>query len=454
MSQTAPHHVELNQVFDRPLQVEFDEPAQSSDGGIVLLAAVDKDMDLASRLAAALADRRQAGKVRHTVGQLLRQRVFGIACGYPDGNDVAVMGDDPLFKLACGRSLDERLGSQPTLSRFENALDARALLRLSYALCDVVVDAQRRARHRRPPRRITIDLDGVCDEVHGGQQLALFNGFYDAWCYLPLVASIAFDDEKAQYVVGAVLRGGGATHDLGAIATLKRLTPRLRAAFPTARLDFRADGAFATPEVLEWCEGQGLTYYVNLPGNQRLSAAAQPFAEEARSRFATGKKARVCGAFEYAAKTWDEDRRVVVKAEVTACEDREPRHNPRYVVTNDRRSTPRLVYARYARRGDVENRYKELRALAFDRASCTDHFANQLRYLLSVAALALYQELQRRLRTTPLARAQAPTLRERLVKLGVRVLVTTRRIVLKAPAAWAWMRWWTTAALTLRPRPA
>jgi hypothetical protein len=451
MTDDAAQRVELPFVFDRPVHVEFDAPAQSSDGGLVLLAAADRQLGLTDAMAAAAGDRRQSAKVRHSVRELFRQRVYGIACGYPDCNDAATMGRDPLFQLACAGAQTD-LGSQPTLSRFENSLNSRQLLRTAYALCDAVLRMQKKARRKNPPRRITIDIDGVCDEVHGGQQLALFNQHYDAWCYLPLVVSVAFDDEREQFVVAAFLRGGGACSDQAAVPALKRLVPRLRALFPRAALELRADGAFCTPELLSWCESHDLVYYLSRPGNSVLHGLAEPFMAESRQRFAAGRKSRVMGEFDYAAHSWDQDRRVVVRADVCRV-GRTEKDNPRYVVTNDEKSAPVTIYTKYTRRGSVENRYKELRQLAFDRTSCTDHFANQFRYLETVAAFALFQELRRRLARTPAAGLQVATLRERLVKLGVRVTVSARRILLKAPAAFAWIRWWTTAALKLRPAP-
>ena len=173
------------ELFDRPLTVRFDVPNASSDGGAVLLKAADRRLDLVPRLASALIDERQPGKVRHALGDLLGQRIHGLALGYEDANDAARLADDPMHKLLLGRDpvTGGALASQPTLSRFENDVTDRELKAMSEALFEAVL--ARHARRRRKVRRITIDLDVTDDPTHGAQQLALFNGFYGSWCYLP-----------------------------------------------------------------------------------------------------------------------------------------------------------------------------------------------------------------------------------------------------------------------------
>src|ERR1700682_1162079 len=185
----------------------FDQAPASTNGGLVLLKALDDRLQLTDRLAACLPDRRDPDKVRHAVRDLLRQRLFGVACGYEDGNDAARLADDPLHKLAVGRDPvpGDALASQPTLSRFENAASPRALYRMGRMLASTVI-AQHRHRLKGRAQRITIDLDPTDDPTHGQQELAFFNGHYDTWCYLPLVATLTFNDEAEQYLVAIVLR--------------------------------------------------------------------------------------------------------------------------------------------------------------------------------------------------------------------------------------------------------
>jgi len=222
-------------LFDRPLVARFDQERGSSDGGAVLLKAADAGLRLTGRLAACLPDDRQPGKVRHELLEMLRQRVYAIACGYPDGNDAARLADDPIHKLLVERDpIDgEPLASQPTLSRFENAVRPRHLYRMGEALADVVIERQQRRRHGRA-RRITLELDPTDDPTHGGQQLTFFNAHYDTWCYLPVAAFVRFNDEPEQNLVAAVLRPGNAAASLGALGLLRRLLERLYRAFPEA----------------------------------------------------------------------------------------------------------------------------------------------------------------------------------------------------------------------------
>ena len=206
-------------------------PDASADGGLVLVKALDTELGLTQRLAGCLDDAREPGKVLHETIELLQQRIFGLCGGYADCNDAARLVHDPIHKLVVGRDPVTGLGlaSQPTLSRFENAVSARELHVLTYVLADTVIAQQRRRLHGRATR-ITIDLDPTDDPTHGQQEFAFFNGHYDTWCYLPLVATVMFDDEAAQFAVAAVLRPGKAPAGLGARGLLRRLS-RPRAAW-------------------------------------------------------------------------------------------------------------------------------------------------------------------------------------------------------------------------------
>lgn len=209
----------------KPVVARFDQSHASTDGGAVLLKAVDDRLHLTDPLAACLADRRDPDKIRHSLRDLLRQRIIGIACGYEDGNDAVRLADDPLHKLAVGRDpvTGSALASQPTLSRFENAMAPRALYRASRTLAATVI-AHHRQRLKGRAQRITIDLDPTDDPTHGQQEFTFFNGHYDAWCYLPLVATLTFNDESEQYRVAIVLRPGNSKHRQCPCRTQDRLS--------------------------------------------------------------------------------------------------------------------------------------------------------------------------------------------------------------------------------------
>ena len=283
-------------------------------------------------------------------------------------------------------------------------------------------------------------------------QLTFFNGHYDSWCYLPLLGFLTFDDEVEQYLCAAVLRPGNAVAADGTLGLLCRLLPMLRAAFPRARFLVRLDGGFATPEIFDFLDAEpGLDYVVAMAKNAVLQRHAEPAMAVARAQSeASGRTEHVYTDTRYAARTWSRERRVVIKAEVVRLRGREPRDNPRFVVTN-LRQTPRFVYEKvYCARGDIENRIKELLdGLQIDRTSCCKFWANQLRVLLTAAAYVLMQELRLRAARTGCARTQVTWLRDRLLKLGVHVVGSARRIVLHLPRATPHLRAWRRIALAL-----
>ncbi len=431
------------ELFDRPLVAKFDQRQGSSDGGAILLKAADRRLGLTTALAGCLEDERQPGKVQHELRELLTQRVMAIACGYADANDAARLASDPVHKLLVGRDpIDGAdLASQPTLSRFENAPDRKQLFRMTEALADCVIERHRRRLHGRA-RRITIDLDPTDDPTHGTQQLSFFNSHYDSWCYLPVVAFLTFNDEAEQYLVTAILRPGNVHGSRGAVGILRRLIQRLVRAFPGVILRVRLDGGFATPQVLEFLDRQpGLEYVVNIAANAVLKRFVKSALRVARGRSKeSGKTEHVYGECLYAAKKWPHRRRVIYKAEVVRLANREPRDNPRFVITNLRQN-PRWIYQQvYCQRGEIENRLKELHdGLEIGRTSCTSFWANQFRVLMTAAAYVLMQELRLRLARTACARAQVWTLRERLLKLGAQVMVSVRRILVHLPHAFPYV---------------
>jgi hypothetical protein len=441
----------------KPIVAKFDQEHASSDGGAVLLQACDRRLGLTDALIGCVADRRQSGKIRHAIGDLVRQRLYAIACGYPDGNDAHRLGADPIQKLLCGRDpvKGEDLASQPTLSRFENAPHRADLYRMSVALADAVIERHRQ-RLKRKVKRITIDLDPTDDPTHGAQQLTFFNGHYDTWCYLPVAGFLTFNEEPDQYLFAYVLRPGNVGAGVGAIGILSRLLPRLRAAFPHARLRVRLDGGFAAAPLFAFLEREGLEYVVAMGKNKVLQRrAARLMGTARRLSRESGQTAHLYSETRYAAGTWDKRRRVIIKAEVVRHPGRKPKDNPRFVVTNLKHSPRHLYEAIYCARGDIENRIKELHhGLEIDRTSCSRFLANQLRGLLSATAYVLYQELRLQAARTAFRSAQVSTLREHLMKLGAWVESSVRRIVLHLPTTCVHRNDWLIIARNLGGAPA
>jgi hypothetical protein len=401
-----------------PLEASFDGGRVTSDGGLPWLGEAEAVVGICAALAAAAPEWRR-GPVRHSLGALVRQRVFQIACGYEDQNDAATLRADPLLKLVCGRPPETGadLASQPTLSRLENAVRATSCYRLALALGAVYL----REREREGvPARVLLDLDGTDDPTHGRQEGTAYHGYYRQHMYHPL---LVFDGDTDQLVT-AVLRPGNAHGARGAVAVLKRLVRALRGRWPGVAIELRADSGFAVPELYAWCEGEGVDYTVGLIPNPRLEALAAPLLAEARRQQApTGAKVRLAGEARYQAGSWPRPRRVVYKAEALA-----EGPNTRFVVTT-RAAPPLALYDSYVDRGEPEGWIKDLKRACFaDRLSCGRFVANQFRLFLHAAAYWLLDTLRRWLVAAGAERLQLDTLRLRLLKIGGRVVEWLTRV--------------------------
>ena len=453
-------------LFNKPVAVEFSAERLTDNAGLLLPAAVDQRWGLTTRIAAGLRDRRDPDLIVHTMLDLLRQRVYGLLGGFADANDAARLKDDPTFRLLLGRSLaedEEALASQPTFSRFENAVGIGSLMRWAHVLTDAVLERQR--KRRKKARRITLDLDPTDDATHGQQCFTFFNTHYDTWCYLPLLAFATFHDkhnqeEPERYLLAALLRRGNADAALGCAGVLRRLVQRCRELFPEARLRVRLDGAYATPEMFVLLEEElRVEYVVNMGKNEVLKRLAEPLLQRARlAATLSGESERLFGEVQYTAGTWHGvSRRAVIKAEVTI-DPRAPekgmKDNPRFVITN-LKSAPEHVYcSEYCPRGAMEKQIDELKNdLFMDRTSCTAFNANQLRVLLAATAYVLIQELRTQAQGTAVERWEVAHLRTRLFKVAAIVAESTRRWLLKLSQFAPDRELWTTLALRLRAAP-
>jgi hypothetical protein len=396
---------------DRPLEARFDAGLLTSDGGLAWLSEAAAELGVCAALAAEVPEWRRR-RPRHALRALVCQRVFQIACGYEDQNDADTLRTDPLLKLVCGRLpvSDPALASQPTMSRLENAVDARACYRLAAALGAVYLRERERAG---VPTHIVLDIDSTDstdDPTHGRQEGTAYHGYYDQYMYLPL---LVFDGDTDQLVT-AVLRPGNAHASHGLVAVLKRVARALRARWPGVTIEVRIDSGGAVPAVYEFCEAAGLAYTIGLVPNPRLAALAAPLLAEAQAQAAAaGEPVRLVGEAPYRAGSWSRERRVVFKAEALA---KGP--NTRFVVTN-RADAPAALYDWYVDRGEPENWIKDLKRACFaDRLSDHRFWANQFRLLLYGAAYWLLDTLRRWLLAAAVPRLQLDTLRLRLVKIG------------------------------------
>ncbi len=308
----------------KKITAAFDGGRMTSDGGVTLLAAVEKELGLADRLAPLITDPRNPLLVTHSVADILRARMLAIACGYEDADDLDHLRTDPGFKLACGRLPDSGtdLCSQPTVSRWENAPTLREVMRMTYAMVDTYC-----ASYQRPPRAVTLDIDDTLDVVHGHQQLSLFNGHYDERCLLPIHV---YDTATAR-PVAMVLRTGTAPSGIEIRGHLRRLLRRIRSHWPATRLTIRGDSHYGRPEVMAWCEANGLDYIFALAGNAVVDRLVEPIADDVRVRRAEAQApvVRRYTEIRYSARSWRCERRVAARIEATA-----QGLDIRYVVTN------------------------------------------------------------------------------------------------------------------------
>jgi hypothetical protein len=408
MSQSATPTIPCFSATPLPLTASFDGPQLTSDGGLVWLAEADAALGFCAALTAHLNDWR-TGSVRHSLETLLRQRIFQIACGYEDQDDADTLRSDPLLKLVCGRLPDDPdLASQPTLSRFENAVDFKACYRLAQALLGIYL-AQR--EHPDRPTHILIDADSTDDPTYGDQDGSAYHGYYQQHMYHPL---LLFDGDTDQLIT-AVLRPGTAHASRGIVGILTRIIRAMQARWPGVSIEFRADSGFAIPALYEYLEEQGIEYTIGLATNSRLEALAAPQLELAQEQYAaTGEKVRLLGQGQYQAGTWEHERRVLIKTEVLA---KGP--NVRFVVTT-RDDEPDALYAFYIQRGGGPELWiKDLKQGCFaDRLSDHTFWANQFRLLLHAAAYWLLDTIRRWLTQHHVARMQLDTLRLWLLKIG------------------------------------
>ena len=403
-----------------PLDARFDLAALTSDGGLVWIDEADAALGLSDAFAAVIPDwRRRPG--RHPLTTLVRQRLFQIACGYADQNDATTLRHDPLLKHVCGRLpvAGAPLASQPTLSRLENAVDAKSCYRLAVELG--LVYLRERERLGRPTR-ILLDLDSTDDPTHGEPEGTAYHGYFGQHMYHPL---LIFDGDTNQLIT-AVLRPGTVHASHGIIPILKRVVRAIRSRWRGVTIALRADSGFAIPALYDYCEAEGLTYTIGLIPNARLERLAAPLCEQALvEAAATGEKARLIGETTYQAGSWERPRRVVYKAEALA---KGP--HTRFVRTNRPPQTAaRTVSDDYVDRGEPENWIKDLKNhCCADRLSDHRFWATQFRLLLHVAAYWLLDTLRRWLLAAGMARIQLDTLRLRLVKFGGWVRELAERI--------------------------
>jgi hypothetical protein len=435
--------MEFQQLGRRRVIGRFDGGKISSDAGGVLLREVERRTQILKRLAGCFRDYRDEERIEHTVGSLIRQRVYGIALGYEDLNDHDSLRHDVVMGLLSEkqdpsgrdrvREQDQgkAIAGKSTLNRLElTPEDANKKSRYKKIVADggridelmvtLFIESYPSA-----PSEVVLDVDATDDPLHGNQEGKYFHGYYTEYCYLPLYIF------SGEHLLCARLRPANEDPASGVRQELERIVKRLKAVWPEVRIIVRGDSGFCREEIMSYCEGQSrLDYVLGLAKNSRLiEAIGEEMAEAKQSYQSTQKSARVFKDFRYRTrKSWSKQRRVVGKAEYLAKGE-----NPRFIVTSmasEQKPARELYEDFYCARGDMENRIKEQQLGLFaDRTSTSWMRSNQLRLYFSSFAYILMHTLRRLgLEGTELAKAQCDTIRLKLFKIGAQIRVSVRKV--------------------------
>jgi hypothetical protein len=404
--------LEFKMISGKKVTADFTGGDVSSDGGVLALREVVNKIGIIDQLAEAITDTRHKSYISHDLTTLLTQRILQIACGYEDADDADDLRADSCFKAACNRlPSGGDLASQPTISRFENALTSRDIYRIAMVMIEQFI-----ASYDASPEALILDIDDTDDPTHGTQQLSIFNGYYDEYCYQPL---FIYEGVSGKLIT-SILRPGKRPCGRETCAIVKRVVKRIRKAWPNVGILLRGDSHFATPEVYAWCDTNSVQYTMGLTRTSILKTKAQAALLAARSKYeASGEKSRVFGQIRYQAATWSREHRVIIMAEVSAQGD-----NIRFIITSLESSQPSFIYETvYCGRGQMENFIKDHKlALKSGRTSCHSFMANSFRLMLHSAAYVILHTLRgKALNGTEFATAQFDTIRLRLLKVGAEV---------------------------------
>jgi hypothetical protein len=444
--------LEYKRLSGRRVTAHFDGGDITSDGGALLLRELDETHDVVNRAAACFTDHRDPGRVEHSLEQLLRQRVFGLALGYEDLNDHDELRVDPALAAAVGKSdpsgtsrsrqrdKGAPLAGKSTLNRLElSAEHGGQDQRYKRFECDfaamenLLVDFWLEQLDENL-QTLILDADATDLELHGDQEDKFYHGYYGHYCYLPLYIF------AGDWLVASRLRRADQDASKGTLRHLEVLLERLRSRRPDVQVILRGDSGFARDPIMSWCEEWDVDFVLGLAKNPRLKKRIEePMARARAESEQTGEPVRIFTEFRCSTlDSWSRERRVIAKSEYIPGKE-----NPRFVVTSldENDVDARRLYERlYCARGDAENRIREQLELFAGRMSTHWTRSNQVRLFLSGLAYILMSLLRRAAAPVGWEGLRPTTLRLRLLKIGAQVEVTCRRVWLRMSSSCPWQR--------------
>jgi len=416
----------LFSVQNKPIELSFTGEKISSDGGLLLLKELENQINIIRDFSSCIEDGRDQRYIDHTIESLVSQRVYQIAAGYEDANDCNSLRNDAILKL-CSDQLPETgrdLGSQPTMSRFENSVRRSELYRIAKMFVSNFISS-----YESEPKVIIIDPDDTNHTAYGDQLQIEFNNYYGDYVFMPLHIYEGLSGK----LITTILKPGRRSKSVNVFAILKRIIQLLREHWKDTLIIVRGDSHFHCPELTSYSKSDGkIITITGLTGNSRLNKLSETTINSAKKQFEkTQKPVKFYHSFGYKADSWEEEERVIVKVEVNSMGT-----NIRYIATNNWEFRTRQMYEMgYCARGTMELHIKDHKAyLKSDRSSCHKFEANQVRLFLHSVAYVLVHTLQKEvLRGTEFANSTMQTVRLKVFKTAAKVKELKTKIKIEFP---------------------
>jgi len=424
--------VRVSPLFDLPpidnkrIEISFTGTDISSEGGLLLVKETERQIGLIKAITNCMEDDRHQGYVHHSYEEIAAQRVYQIIAGYEDANDCNKLRNDTILKMSVGRLpvQGKSLASQPTMTRFENTPTVSELYNIAYAFAHYFIHS-----YDAEPAVIILDCDDTNSNIHGGQQLGLYNDYYGEYCYMPLHIYEGLSGK----LITTILKPGRRSKGANIYGILSRLITLLRKSWKNTVIIIRGDSHFCSKDLMNWCAKQSnVRFITGLTGNKVLNSHVEQLVISSQKEFKHfNKPVKRYHSFSYKAQSWETQQRVIVKIEVTHMGT-----NIRYIVTDLMEYRTKALYEKgYCGRGRMELNIKDHKTyLGSDRMSCNRFSANQFRLFLHSAAYVLMHTMQNSmLKANGLASVTMKTFRERFIKIAAHVRELKTKITVELP---------------------